>query len=246
MKRTLAALALFALFCGGVGAQDEATPPWQLKFRHGPLDTYTLTYKDGSATTFYYMTFTLENVSKAPAKLSLHFKAEVVVNRRKHRTHIAIPTPDAEEAIRRIARSPDLKNVQQINKMGELAPGASVGGIAVLGTFNREWATAKILVSGLESAALNCRVRKYEGVGHTIFHRAYLRHNQAVLKKVASDTNYTEVNAIVKHDVVWVMNYHREGDEFAPQIDPIILDSEYWDVLSSTIVMEKKPPIPKE
>ncbi len=240
MTRLLAACALAAALSGGTPAQ--AAPPWNLQLKHSNLESYTLSYKDGSATTVYYMTFELKNASQQAARLALYLRADVQVGRSKikRHTHHALPQKDAEEAIRRVGRAPGLKNVQAINAMKMLAPGASVRGIAVFGTFHREWDTATIYVSGLESAALHCRVRKYAGAGHTIFHRAYKLHNDRVKTKVGDITTYTEVNAIVKHDVVRVMRFKRKGDEFAANLDPIWSDGEWWDALKSTIVYEKK------
>ena len=66
-----------------------------------------------------------------------------------------------------------------------------------------------------------------------------------MLRKAGKDPEFTEVNAIVKHDVIWKMKFHREGDEYGPHLDPIFLDAETWDVVEDpppTIVMEKKDP----
>jgi len=248
MNRIFAACVLpclFALLSGGgatARAQESVKAPWQLTFQHKPLDVITVHYKDGSARSFYYMRFTIRNGSAAKAKLALEAKAYVGSNPRKRKVLVAVPEADAEEAVRRLASAPDLKNIQQINKLKTLASGASLAGIAVFGTFSREWDTATVLVSGLESAALVSRVRKYGEAGFTIAHRAYTKHNQRVLQAAGKDAQYTEVNAIVQHDVVWKMRFHREGDEFSPQIDPIIFDGEGWDVVEDPapkIVLEK-------
>jgi hypothetical protein len=141
-----------------------------------------------------------------------------------------------------MGRAPELKNVQEINAMKTLGPGESQAGVAVLGTFNREWDVATILVSGLEPFTRSCRVRKYGDAGFTIPHRAYYRHNNEVLKKAGTEPTFTETHAIVQHNVVWKMQFHRKGDEFAPQLDPIVLDTEGWDVLGAKIIYEKAPP----
>jgi len=243
MTRLLAACALAAVLSGGAAAQGAEPPPWTLEFKHSDLESYTLSYKDGSAETVYYMTFTVKNDSQREAKLALHIRADVQVGKReiKRKVHHAVPHKNAEEAIRRVGRAPQLKSVQQINDMKTLAPGQSVRGIAVFGTFNREWDTATIYVSGLESASLHARVRKYAGAGHVLFHRAYKLHNDRVKEKVQDLANYTEVNAIIQHDVVRVLRYRRKGDEFAPQVDPILSEGEWWDVRTTKIVYEKKP-----
>ncbi|MHC4549100.1 MAG: hypothetical protein ACYTEZ_10005 [Planctomycetota bacterium] len=235
---------LLALLGGGAAAQAREAP-WALTFTHGALEVHSLTYKDGTARSFYYMTFKLENKSKMEAKLALHIKALVGSHPKKQRSHVASPEPDAEESIRRLARANDLKNVQQINQMGTMAPGESARGIAVLGTFDREWDVTTVTVYGLAPASLHCRIRKYGDIGFTLAHRAYHRHNRRVWAKAGSDPQYTEVHAIVKHNVVWRMKFHREGDEYAPHIDPIIMDSEGWDVIEDpppTIVLEKANP----
>lgn len=248
MTRSMTVLALPALFLlgAGVAGQDAArAPAWSLTFTHGPLEVHSVTYKDGSARSFYYMTFKLENKSQTEADLALYMKAAVGSHPKKRREFIAEPEPDAEESVRRLARAPDLKNVQQINEMGKLAPGSSVRGIAVFGTFSREWDVAYVTVSGLESAAIHTRVRKFGAAGFTLAHRAYHLHNQRVLKRAGKDPEFTEVYAIVKHRVIWNMKFHREGDEYAPQLDPIYLDSEGWDVVEKpppAIVMEKTDP----
>jgi hypothetical protein len=247
MNRHFARVALgAALLLLGLPAtgQDASAAPWLLDFTHGPLDTYSVTYRDGSAKTFYYMTFTLKNGSDAVAPLHVVVKATVGSDAKKRQVLPALPAPEAEEAIRRLSRAPDLQNVQQINKQGTLEPGQSVRGIAVFGTFHREWDAATITVGGLEAYARHCRVRKYGDAGFTMFHRAYARHNEAVLAKAGADATFQEANAIVRHNVVWKMQLHREGDEFAPQVDRIYLDAEGWDVIEPgpEIVSEAKPP----
>ena len=67
MKKSLGvavALLLILALGGGVEAQDAAAP-WSIRFSHKPLDVITVPYKDGSATTFYYMLFTLKNQGRA-------------------------------------------------------------------------------------------------------------------------------------------------------------------------------------
>lgn len=242
-----ALLAILALG-GGVEAQD-ASGPWSITFSHKSLDTITVPYKDGTATTFYYMLFTLKNNGKSDAKLGVHFSVLAGSHPKKQKTHLALPNAAAEEYVRRMSRAPGLKNVQQINAMGTLKKGQSVSGIAVFGTFHREWDIAIVTVSGLEPAGLLTRVRKYEGAGFTLSHRAYSRHNKAVMAKAGKDAEFTETNAIVRHEVIWVMKYHREGDEYAPQMDPILLDGEGWDVAAKpgpAIVMELEAPFAKK
>ncbi len=242
-------LLLPVLGDGRVLAQEgESAAPWSLKMRHGPLDVFTINYKDGSARSVYYMTFTLENAGSADAELALHFRAVVGTHPKKRRVHIATADGDVEESLRRLAREPELKNVQEINRMGKLPAKGSLKGIAVFGTFHREWDSATITVAGLEPRAIHCRARQYGDAGFTLAHRAYYHHNARVREKAGPDAQAREFHAIVKHNVVWRMEFHREGDEFAPQLDPIILDREEWDVVSDPgpeIVMEKKPPFSK-
>lgn len=248
----LAVLAAALAAPGVARAQDRAL--WSLKFTHEPLDTITVHYKDGSAHSFYYFTFTIQNDSGQDAELSLHVKAVVGSNPRKRKVHVAVPHPDAEETVRRIARAPGLLNVNQINrhnapknKPGVLKAGESLRGIAVLGTFDREWDVATVTVSGLEPNSLHGRVRKV-GNSFTLGHHAYHLHNQRVLDKAGKDAGNTWVHAIIQHEVVWTMKFHREGDEFEPQLDPIILDWEGWDVVEDPapkIVLEKQAPFGK-
>jgi hypothetical protein len=233
------------LVAGGSAVAQEAAAPWNLTFTHGPLEVYTVTYKDGTSKAFYYFTFTLANKSSVAAPLTgIHVKAIVGTNPKKRKTHIAVPEPDAEEAVRRLGRADDLKNVQQLNRSAPLNPGESVRGIAVLGTFHREWDEATVLVYGLEPVARQVRVRKY-ATGFTLPHRAYLRHNAQVLEAAGDGASYTEVHGIVHHNVVWQMSFHREGDEFAPHVDPIYMDSEGWEVIEDPapkIVKERPAP----
>ena len=129
--------------------------------------------------------------------------------------------------------------------MGTLAVGQSVRGIAVLGTFHREWDEATVTVSGLEPAAISCRVRKYGSAGFTLVHRAYYHHNARVRQQAGKDPQFTEASVILQHDVIWKMRYQREGDEYAPHVDPIHLMGESWDVVEDPapkIVYERKPP----
>jgi len=237
------ALGALLLLLLPAGAEDTKAP-WAIEFTHGPLETYSVTYKDGSAKTFYYFTYKLKNGSDVEAPLHLAIKANVGSDPKKRKVMPALPSPDAEEAIRRLSRAADLKNVQEINKLGALQPGDSVRGIAVFGTFNREWDTATVTVAGLEPYARQCRVRKYGDAGFTVFHRAYVEHNNAVLEKAGSDATFTDSYAILSHNVVWKMQFHREGDEFAPQVDRIYLDSEGWSLgdPAPQIVAEPKPP----
>jgi hypothetical protein len=245
MRRTLLTGALGALLLLlSPSRADDVKPPWAIDFTHGPLETYSLTYKDGSAKTFYYMTFTLKNKGQEAAPLHVVIKADVHAGLKTNTMMPALPAPDAEEAIRRLSRAPDLKSVQDINKVGTLNPGDSLRGIAVFGTFNREWDTAAVTVAGLEPYARACRARKWGDAGFTLFHRAYEEHNKAVLAKVAPDATFEDVYAIVRHNVVWKMQFHREGDEFAPQVDRIYLDAEGWSLgePGPEIVAEPKPP----
>jgi hypothetical protein len=217
-----------SLLLGPASGQEAPKAPWAIDFSHGPLDTYSVTYKDGSAKTFYYLTFEIKNGSAQDAPLHLSIKAVVGVGAKRRTMMPALPAHDAEESIRRLSRAADLKNVQEINKVGNLKMGESLRGIAVFGTFDREWDAATITVSGLEPYARECRARKYGTTGFTLFHRAYHEHNRAVLAKVPADTTFQDVYAIVRHNVVWRMQFHREGDEFAPQVDQIYLDTEGW------------------
>jgi hypothetical protein len=245
MNRNLlgGALGSLLLLLAPAAGEDPA-PPWALDLSHGPLETYSVTYKDGSAKTFYYMTLELKNGSPTDAPLHLVVKATVGADVKKRRVLPALPAAEAEESIRRLSRAADLKNIQEINKMGVLKAGESVRGIAVFGTFHREWDVATITVAGLEPYSRECRARKYGDAGFTLFHRAYVAHNQGVRAKAGADATFQDVHAIVRHNVVWKMQFHREGDEFAPQVDRIYLDAEGWAVSDPApqIVSERKPP----
>jgi hypothetical protein len=228
-----------------VADAQDAKPPWAIKFTHKSLDVITVPYKNGDAVTHYYMLFKLENKGATDAPLGIHFKALVGSNPRTQETFYATPHATAEEFVRRLSRSSKLKSVQQINKMKTLKKGQSVEGIAVFGTFSREWDISTVMVSGLEPHGLICRVRKYEGAGFTVAHGAYGRHNAAVLKAAGENPEFTEANAIVRHEIVWRMRFHREGDEYSPHLDPIYLDKEEWDVVSKPapkIEMELEAP----
>ncbi|MHC4953516.1 MAG: hypothetical protein ACYTGZ_06470 [Planctomycetota bacterium] len=251
MKITLAACAglLVLAFAQPATAQEKKKfEPWKLTFQSEKLDVLVVSYRDGSARTFYYLPFTVSNKGKVPAQLGLHLVAHVGSDPRKRKSHIALPFPDAELFYKRMARSKDIKNVQDINAMKTLAPGQSVKGIAVFGTFDRHWDNATIDVTGLEPRAISTRVRNYGNNGFTLAHRAYHRHNKSVLKKVGKDAEYTEPFVVLQHRVALKLKFHREGDEFAPQLDPIFADGEDWDVLATPppkIVLTKKLPYAK-
>lgn len=246
MNRTLVAGAFGALLLllPPASGQDAPKAPWAIEFTHGPLDTYSQTYKDGSARTFYYFTFTLANKTQVAAPLHLVIKATVGTDPKKQKVMPALPAPYVEESIRRLSRATDLLNVQEINKLGTLDPDKTLRGIAVFGTFHREWDAATVTVAGLEPYARQCRARKYGDIGFTLFHRAYGDHNQAVVAKAGTDAAFQDVYAVVRHNVVWKMQFHREGDEFAPQVDRIYLDAEGWSLSDPApqIVAEPKPP----
>lgn len=241
-RSSILGLLLLPFAGGGLLAQEaERFEPWQIAFSHEPLAVITVPYKDGSAKPFYILPFTLENRGTVAADLGIHVKAVVGSNPRKQRTHVAVPEPDAEEFVRRLSRTPDLKSVQEINRMGKLEPGAKVRGIAVLGSFDREWDVATVSVAGLEPRAIHARVRTFGDKGFTLAHRAYHGHNAAV-RKAAGEAEGTDLYAIVRHQVIWKMQFHREGDEFAPHLDPIVMDSEGWDVTNAEIVHRKELP----
>ena len=127
MKRSMTVLALPALFLlgAGVAGQEAAREAaWSLKFTHGPLEVHSVTYKDGSARSFYYLTFKLENKSQTEADLALYMKAAVGSHPKKRREFIAKPEPDAEESVRRLARAPDLKNVSRSTRWASWRRGA--------------------------------------------------------------------------------------------------------------------------
>jgi len=253
MRRMQAAAAflslLLPLLARPAPAQDEAQEPWAIRFSHGPLELITVHYKDGSSAPAHYLIFTLENRGKADAPLALQVRAVVGSHPRKRRVHLALPSPHAEEWVRRIARADDLKNVQQLNDGGKgvLKAGETARGIAVFGEFDAEWDVATITVAGLEPRALRCRVRQF-GEEFTLAHHAYLDRNRAVLARAGKDATWREFNALVSHDVLWSMTYRREGDEFAPQMDPITLEKEAWIVSEDPppkVVLEIKPPFGK-
>ena len=210
--------------------------PWKLTFEPDELDVAVVSYQDGSARTFYYLHFTLTNNGKNDAPLGLHMVAHVGSNPRKRKTHIALPQPDAETFYKRMARNSDIKNIQEINAMKTLAPGKSVKGIAVFGTFSREWDTAKVVVTGLEPRAIPTRVRVFGGNDFTLPHRAYHAHNKVVRKKAGKDADFSDKFVILQHNIAFEMNFKRKGDEFAPQLDPIIALGTNWTVLNPKIV----------
>ena len=239
MRKTLAVAAIAVLLPWAAFAQDDAAPePWELTFTHKALEAVTVPYRDGSARTVYVLPFTIENKSGAAAELTLHFRATVGTDPRKQTLHFALPDPDAEELVRRMARTPGMLGVSQINRHnageqgpGKLAPGEKLQGVAVFGEFSREWDRAVITVAGLEPRAIDARVRRYGDAGFTLAHRAYGRHNAEVLEKAGEAASSTDVHAIVQHNVVWKMEFSRKGDEFEAQLDPITMDREYWEVL---------------
>lgn len=250
IKLTVGALAILLAFLGGGAVAEDSSLPWQLEFSHRSLKTITVSYGDGSARSVNYLTFTIKNTSEVEASLTLHMKAFVGANPRKAQTLIALPDADAENFVRRLSRDETLKNVQEINRYnasggpGKLKPGESLHGIAVFGEFSREWDEAVITVAGLEPRAIKTRVRKYGEAGFTLAHRAYFHHNNLVMEAAGADADWKDVQGIVEHQVIWKMKFHREGDEFSAQLDPIFLDSEGWDVLEDPapkIVMEFKP-----
>ena len=232
--------------CVGLLVFAFATPSeaefkaWKLQFEHLPLETLVVPYQDGSARTFYVLPFTVTNKGENDAPLGLHMVAHVGSNPRKRKSHIALPTKDAEVFYRRMAGSSEIKNVQDINAMKTLAPGKSVKGLAVFGTFHREWDVARVVVTGLEPRAIPTRVRVYGSNGFTLPHRAYHAHNKAVLKKAGKDADFTDKWVVLQHNVAFEMTFEREGDEFAPQLDPIIARGTDWTVLNPTIVREIK------
>lgn len=239
MSKTLAVAAIAVLLPWGAFAQDDAAPePWELTFTHKALEAVTVPYRDGSARTVYVLPFTIENKSGAVADLTLHFRATVGTDSRKQKVHFALPDPDAEEFVRRMARAPGMLGLAQINThnageqgSGKLAPGERLQGVAVFGEFSREWDRAVITVAGLEPRAIDARVRKYGDAGFTLAHRAYGRHNGEVREKAGDGAATTDVHAIVKHNVVWKMEFSRKGDEFEAHLDPVILGREYWEVI---------------
>ncbi|MFQ5845870.1 MAG: hypothetical protein ACE5JG_12880, partial [Planctomycetota bacterium] len=222
-----AALVVLGAMLGSASAQGGGQPGWRLDFSHGPLDVVTVHYRDGTARPFYFMTFTLKNSGRTAAPLSLQAKVVVGSDPRKRRTHLALPHPDAEEYVRRLSRSSDLRNIQQLNqRKGDrarptLPAGGSVRGIAVFGTFDREWDTARVTVSGLEPRVIHSRIRSYPN-GFTVPHRGYSARNARVVKGAAGAEPEAK-DVVLFHDVLWEMKYRRKGDEIAPHQDPIIL-----------------------
>jgi len=225
------AAAILAMFAVPATAQDGGVraAPWYLKFSHQDLDTITVPFKDGSSQTYYYMTFTLQNTGKVDAHCAFQVRADISASGRSKGRLIALPASVPEEVIRRIANVPDLKNVQQINQMKVIKPGTTVHGIAVFGSFDREWDTAHVTVSGVEPRVLHCRVRKYAN-GFVVPHRAYGVHNAGVKAKAGKDDVGKDAYVVLAHDVVWGMHYTRAGDEFAPHLDNINRVREGWEV----------------
>jgi len=241
IKLVACACLLAMAFAMHASAEDtKAFEPWAIKFENKNLDVLVVSYKDGSAKTSYYLPFTITNTGKAPAKLGLHMVAHVGTNPKKKRSHIALPHPDAELFYKRMARSKDIKNVQEINAMKMLAPGKSVKGIAVFGSFDRQWNDVTIRVTGLEPRAIHTRVKKYGSNGFTLPHRAYNSHNKGVLGKAGKEPDFTEHFAVVSQTIQYETMFTRLGDEFAAQLDPIIALGSDWTVKNAKIVIEKK------
>ena len=92
MNKTVAAVGLLYLLLVPGGGVLAAGDSWAIKFSHESLDVVTVPFKDGSARSFYIMTFTLENKGGTDAKLGLHVKAVVGSNPKKMKTHIALPS----------------------------------------------------------------------------------------------------------------------------------------------------------
>jgi len=230
--------------CAGLLALAFASPSeaewkrWSLKFENQPLDVLVISYRDGSSQSLYAMPFTVTNDGDAEAPLGLHMVAHVGSNPLKKKTHIALPHQDAEVFFRRMARNSEIKNVQEINAMKTLAPGQSVKGLAVFGTFSREWDDAKIVVTGLEPRAIPTRVRVFGSNGFTLPHRAYHAHNAKVMEKAGKDAEYTDKMVVLRHNVALELDFRRKGDEFAPQLDPIIGAGTNWTVLDPKIERE--------
>jgi len=213
---------------------------WSLDFEYQPLDTLVVSYRDGSARTFYVLPFTVTNNGQDEAPLGLHMVAHAGTNPKKRKEHIALPHEDAEVFYRRMARNSDIKNVQEINALKTLAPGKSVRGLAVFGTFDREWDKARVVVTGLEPRAIPTRVRIFGNNGFTLPHRAYHEHNAEVMKKAGKDADFADKFVVLQHNVAFEMEFMRKGDEFAPQLDPIIALGTDWTVQSPKIVREIK------
>ncbi|MEM8886179.1 MAG: hypothetical protein AAGD14_19110 [Planctomycetota bacterium] len=177
-----ACAALVALFAFDASAQDTKKP-WKLTLKHDAVDVLVVPYTNGSSQSFYFMPFEVKNDSEVAAPLGLHFVAHVGTSPKKRRTHIALPHPDAELFFKRMARDSSIKNVQEINAMKTLEPGQSVKGIAVFGTFDREWDKGRVVVTGLEPRAIRTRVRDYGNAGFVLVHRAYAAHNKKVRQR---------------------------------------------------------------
>ena len=233
-------LVAMLAFGNDASAQDGGKfKPWQLTYKAQDLDVLVVSYKDGSAKTNYYVTFTLTNNSKNPAPLGLHIVATVGRGKRTQK-HIAFGHPDAEAFYKRMSRASDIKNVQEINAMKTLAPGKSVKGIAVFGAFDRRWNDVTVSVTGLRPRAIHTRVRKFGNAGFTLAHPAYNAHNAAVMKKAGKDADYTEPFVVLQQTIVHSAMFTRRGDEFAPQLDPITRTNVDWTVRNPKIVIEKK------
>jgi hypothetical protein len=239
MKIALCAGLVALVFASPAQAEPKTFKPWKLSFEQRDLDVLVVSYKDGTARTNYYVPFTITNNSKNPAPLGLHLVATVGRGKRI-KTHIALPQPHAETFFRRVANSKDTKNVQEINAMKTLAPGKSVKGIAVFGTFDRQWNDVTISVTGLEPRSIHTRVKKYGSNGFTLPHRAYNGHNKVVLAKAGKDADFTEHFVVVSQAISYEMKFTRKGDEFAPQMDPIFAIGSDWTVKNPKIVIVKK------
>jgi len=243
-ENLLVCAALLALLIAAPAAAqsdgDSGWKPWKLDIKTMPLDVRVVNYRDGSARTFYAMPFTITNNGDTEAPLGIHMVAHVGTNPKKRKTHIALPHRDAEELYRRLSNNTEIKNVQEINAMTTLAPGKSVLGVAVFGTFDREWDKTTIVVTGLEPRAIPTRIRDYGNNGFTLPHRAYHAHNEKVTKSAGKDAEYTDRNVVLQHNVALELTFGRKGDEFAPQLDPIIPLGTNWTVLEPKVVRELK------
>lgn len=239
IKIALCAGLVAVVFASTAQAEPKTFKPWKLTYEQRDLDVLVVSYKDGSARTNYFVTYTITNNSKNPAPLGIHIVATVGRGRRV-KTHIALPHPHAETFFRRMANSKDTKNVQEINAIKTLAPGKSVKGIAVFGSFDRQWNDVTIRVTGLEPRAIHTRVKKYGSNGFTLPHRAYNGHNKVVLAKAGKEPDFTEHFAVVAQTIQFETKFTRMGDEFAAQLDPIIALGSDWTVKDAKIVIEKK------
>jgi len=228
--QAVAVLAVLGALGASAPAEDVPKAPWSLDFTHAPLELITVSYKDGTSAPAYYMVFRLENKRTVDAPLSLQFRAVVGADPKKQQTLLALPNSDAEEWVRRITRADDLRNVQELNAGGKgvLKPGESVRGIAVFGPFDREWDVAVVQVSGLDPRVLQARVRRYANGSFTLAHRAWNERNRLVVEKTSKDETWREFSAVVSFETRWVMTYVREGDEYAPNVDPVVLETERW------------------